>query len=246
MTGSDATEREPEREPVGVAVAQFAPIADTAANVRTIDELAGRAAARGAAVVLFPEYASYFVDPFDDSLAAHAQDLDGAFTTALREIAARHGLVVVAGLVERGADRRVRNAVVAVDDRLRQRAGEVADKVQPASRSRPGPTAASHLPRQSPLLRRPRPGPPALVGPTALRWSAPAAGGSTSVPCAPPAPAGSAPARQTPSRLGPGCATGGGRWSARSAPATAPARPRRPTAVRSRRAWRAAPAPTSA
>ncbi len=102
-------------DPLGVAVAQFAPIADTAANLRAIDELAGGAAARGAAVVLFPEYASYFVDPFDDSLAAHAQDIDGPFTTALREIAARHGVVVVAGLVEHGTDGRVRNAVVAVD-----------------------------------------------------------------------------------------------------------------------------------
>lgn len=101
--------------PIGVAVAQFAPIADTEANLQAIDELAGRAAARGAGVVLFPEYSSYFVDPFDDSLAAHAELVGGPFTTALHEVAARHGVVVVAGLVERGSDARVRNAVVAVD-----------------------------------------------------------------------------------------------------------------------------------
>jgi predicted amidohydrolase len=62
---------------VGVAVAQFAPTADKADNLRVIDELSGVAAARGAAVVLFPEYASYFVDPFDATLAANAEDLDG-------------------------------------------------------------------------------------------------------------------------------------------------------------------------
>ncbi|WP_336632169.1 MULTISPECIES: carbon-nitrogen hydrolase family protein [unclassified Microbacterium] len=100
---------------VGVAVAQFAPTADTAANLEAIAELTDRAAARGAAVVLFPEYASYFVDPMDDSLRAHAEELDGPFTRGLREIAGRAGVVVVAGLVERGEDERVRNTVVAVD-----------------------------------------------------------------------------------------------------------------------------------
>ena len=100
--------------PVGVAVAQFAPTADTTANIAAIAALVERARARGADVVLLPEYASYFVDPFDDTLRAHAQDVDGDFTRGLREIASRYGAVVVAGLVERGAGDRVRNAVVAV------------------------------------------------------------------------------------------------------------------------------------
>lgn len=99
---------------VGVAVAQFAPTAEEGVNLAAIDELTARAVARGAEVVLFPEYASYFVDPFDDTLRAHAQDVDGDFTRGLREIASRYGAVVVAGLVERGAGDRVRNAVVAV------------------------------------------------------------------------------------------------------------------------------------
>ncbi len=100
---------------VGIAVAQFAPTADKADNLRVIDELAAAASARGAAVVAFPEYASYFVDPFDASLAENAESLDGPFVTELTAIAARHGLVVTAGLVERGDAGRVRNAVVAVD-----------------------------------------------------------------------------------------------------------------------------------
>lgn len=100
---------------VGIAVAQFAPTADKTDNLRVIDELAGAAARRGAAVVLFPEYASYFVDPFDATLAANAEDLDGPFVTELTAIAARHDVVVVAGVVERGESHRVRNAVVAVD-----------------------------------------------------------------------------------------------------------------------------------
>lgn len=100
----------------GLAVAQFAPTADAAANLEVIARLSAVAAARGAQVVVFPEYSSYFVDPFDASLAAHAQDLDGPFTAALADIARTHGLHIVAGLVERaGVERLVRNTAVAVD-----------------------------------------------------------------------------------------------------------------------------------
>lgn len=99
-----------------LAVAQFAPTADRAANVDAIVALAESAAARGARVILFPEYSSYFVDPFDASLAAHAETVDGPFVQALTALADRLDVHVVAGLIERGGDRpRVRNTVVAVD-----------------------------------------------------------------------------------------------------------------------------------
>lgn len=102
--------------PLGLAVAQFAPSADEPANLDAIAELVARARGRGAGVVLFPEYSSYFVDPFDASLAEHAQDLDGPFVAALARLAAQHDVHIVAGLVERAADGdRVRNTVVAVD-----------------------------------------------------------------------------------------------------------------------------------
>ena len=87
----------------GVAVAQFAPAADKAANLAVIGQLAATASDRGAAVVVFPEYASYFVDPFDDTLAAHAEPLDGPFVAALTQLAATNGIVIVAGLVEQAA-----------------------------------------------------------------------------------------------------------------------------------------------
>ena len=59
-----------------IAVAQFAPTADIIANLTTIEELVATASARSARLVVFPEYSSYFVDPFDSSLAEHAQDID--------------------------------------------------------------------------------------------------------------------------------------------------------------------------
>lgn len=102
-------------EPVAVAVAQFAPTADTAANLTRIAEFSATAAGRGARVVVAPEYSSYFVAPFDDSLAAHAQPLDGPFTRELATIAAQNDLTIIAGLVEEGAGEKVRNTAVAVD-----------------------------------------------------------------------------------------------------------------------------------
>ena len=99
-----------------VAVVQFAPAADTGANLTSIGHLVATASQRGARLVVFPEYSSYFVDPFDDSLAAHAESLDGPFVHALVALAGSHGVHIVAGLLEEADDgRHVRNTVVAVD-----------------------------------------------------------------------------------------------------------------------------------
>ncbi len=99
-----------------IAVAQFAPTADTAVNLESIEHLVATASARGARLVALPEYSSYFVDPFDGSLAEHAQSLDGPFVQAITAIAAAHDIVIAAGLVERAGDgERVRNTAVAVD-----------------------------------------------------------------------------------------------------------------------------------
>ncbi len=97
-----------------VAVVQYAPRADAAANRAAVTELTEQAANAGAELVVFPEYASYFVDPLDATLRESAEELRGPFTESLWEAAARHGVHVVAGLVERAEDGRVHNTVVAV------------------------------------------------------------------------------------------------------------------------------------
>jgi deaminated glutathione amidase len=103
-------------ETVAVAVAQFAPGSDTEANLAEIGRLTALAVDRGARIALFPEYSSYFVDPFDESLARNAQPVDGPFADGLRSLAAEHGIHIVAGLLERaGTGERVRNTVIAVD-----------------------------------------------------------------------------------------------------------------------------------
>ncbi|MDN3309632.1 carbon-nitrogen hydrolase family protein [Microbacterium oryzae] len=101
---------------VGLAVAQFSPGADPRANREEIAALTRRAAARGAQVIVFPEYASCFVHPFDDSVRENAETRDGPFVAHLVALAAEHDATIVAGLLERAEDaRRVRNTVVAID-----------------------------------------------------------------------------------------------------------------------------------
>ncbi|MBB2974748.1 putative amidohydrolase [Microbacterium endophyticum] len=101
---------------VAVAVAQFSPTGDAEANLSVISSMSRDAADRGARVVVFPEYSSYFVDPFDSSLRAHAEPLDGPFVRRLTEIAEKFDLHIVAGLLEKADDdRRIRNTVVVVN-----------------------------------------------------------------------------------------------------------------------------------
>jgi predicted amidohydrolase len=90
--------------PVGIAVAQFAPGADSEANLFAIRVLAERAVERGASVVVFPEYSSYFSDPMSEDLVANAEPLDGAFVQYLAGIAQELGIHIAAGLVERTGD----------------------------------------------------------------------------------------------------------------------------------------------
>ena len=97
-----------------VAACQFAPTVDRAGNRARIAALAADAAARGAAVVVFPEYAGYFVEPMDGTLAENAESLDGEFVRALQTAASEHGVTIVAGFVEAAGDR-VSNTLVAVD-----------------------------------------------------------------------------------------------------------------------------------
>lgn len=116
MASTMADDDAPDDATVVIAVAQFAPGADGDANIAEIRRLTGRAADRGARLVVFPEYSSGFVDPFDDTLVRHAQRTDGAFVAALARVAAEHGVHIVAGMLEAVADdHRVHNTLVAVD-----------------------------------------------------------------------------------------------------------------------------------
>jgi predicted amidohydrolase len=103
------------RVAAAIAVAQFAPGADVAANLTSIRELATTAATRGARLVVFPEYSSYFSAKLGQDFVDAAQSLEGEFVQGMRAVARDLGIVVVAGLVERiDEPARFSNTLVAV------------------------------------------------------------------------------------------------------------------------------------
>ncbi|WIB27300.1 carbon-nitrogen hydrolase family protein [Curtobacterium sp. MCSS17_015] len=98
-----------------IASAQFAPVDDTAANLETVRAAAVDAVARGAQLLVTPEYTSYFTPEIDDRFVAAAEPLDGPFVTGLRRIARSTGVALVVGVAEAGeTPDRFRNTLVAV------------------------------------------------------------------------------------------------------------------------------------
>ncbi len=98
---------------VPIALAQTTATADVAANLRTARAMVAEAAAGGARLLAFPEVFLYVGDR-DGKLAA-AQSLDGPVVGEFRELAARHGLMLLLGsLHERiaGDPARVHNTSV--------------------------------------------------------------------------------------------------------------------------------------
>ncbi|TFC50180.1 carbon-nitrogen hydrolase family protein [Cryobacterium sp. TMT1-21] len=100
----------------GVAVAQFAPGPDSGINVAAMRELARTAVARGARLIVFPEYSAFFEPVMGPSFVAAAQPLDGPFVMQLAGIARELGIHVVAGMLESTTDTsRFSNTIVALD-----------------------------------------------------------------------------------------------------------------------------------
>jgi len=102
-------------ETATIAVAQFAPTSHAEANLEVIAGLAESAARRGASLIVFPEYSSWFAPEFGTDWVEAAQPLDGEFVTRLGALASSLGVHLVAGLVERAEESRVSNTLVAVD-----------------------------------------------------------------------------------------------------------------------------------
>ncbi|TFC83564.1 carbon-nitrogen hydrolase family protein [Cryobacterium sp. TMT3-29-2] len=101
---------------LGVAVAQFAPGREPAVNLAAMHALAETAVARGARLIVFPEYSAFFEPVMGPSFVAAAEPLDGPFVRALAALAADLGVYVVAGMLESTDDpNRFSNTLVAVD-----------------------------------------------------------------------------------------------------------------------------------
>jgi predicted amidohydrolase len=93
-----------------IALAQIHSGTDPRANLDLVADHTARAAAAGADLVLFPEAT---MCRFGVALAPVAEPLDGPWATAVRDIAASSGIVVIAGMFCPADDGRVQNTLIA-------------------------------------------------------------------------------------------------------------------------------------
>jgi deaminated glutathione amidase len=98
------------------AIAQFAPSEDKAANIETMLGLIDQAAARGAELVVLPEYAVFTVPAMDERFVTTAEPLDGPSVSRLAAASADRGLSIIVGVNESAADGRIHNTLVALQD----------------------------------------------------------------------------------------------------------------------------------
>ena len=105
---------------IDIAVVQFGPYTDKAANLATLRGHIRAAADFGAKVVVAPEYSMFAVKRLDQRVVAAAEPITGAWVSELRGLAAEFGVHVVAGVVESpggpGADRIYNTLVAAAPD----------------------------------------------------------------------------------------------------------------------------------
>src|SRR3954464_12630192 len=93
-----------------IALAQIQSGTEPTANLGLVEDYTRRVADAGAALVLFPEAT---MCRFGVPLAPIAEPLDGSWASAVRAIAKRAGVVVVAGMFRPADDGRVTNTLIA-------------------------------------------------------------------------------------------------------------------------------------
>lgn len=83
-----------------IAVGQMASGHDVGVNLRSIEDIARRASADGAQLLVLPEYSTYEKKAVDATFVEVAEPLGGPVSTELARIAAEHSLALVAGMIE--------------------------------------------------------------------------------------------------------------------------------------------------
>jgi deaminated glutathione amidase len=96
-----------------IALGQLGAGPDKRENLERMSRFTAQAARAGADLIVFPEAAMVGGSPGAD-LTPFAEPLDGSFASGLREVAARNGIAVVAGMFEPGSRERVYNTVIAI------------------------------------------------------------------------------------------------------------------------------------
>ncbi len=87
-----------------LALCQMLSTADKEVNASTVSDLARQAAAEGADLVVFPEFAMYELPEMSPEFVAAAEPLDGPWAKQVRELAAELQIAILVGLVETSDD----------------------------------------------------------------------------------------------------------------------------------------------
>lgn len=100
-----------------LALAQLAVTGDKPGNLAKIADAATRAAAASSRLLVCPEASMFHFGKPSEPLAPAAEPLDGPFVSALRDMARRHKLWILAGMFEKiDGDARVYNTLVLLRD----------------------------------------------------------------------------------------------------------------------------------
>lgn len=98
-----------------IALCQIVSGTNKQENLNQITELTEQAAATGAQLAVFPEFAMYDAADLGPDVVAEAESLDGPFVTALTELSKRTGVAILAGMMESVAgEGRAYNTLIAV------------------------------------------------------------------------------------------------------------------------------------
>jgi len=97
-----------------LSLAQIDSGTDKAHNLTLVEDFARRAADDGAELVAFPEYSMYEKKVVDASFGPAAEPLDGPFVTGVSSLAARLGITIAVGVVEKNGDSPPFNTIVVV------------------------------------------------------------------------------------------------------------------------------------
>lgn len=105
----------PAHRSLAVTAVQWQPGEDPDQNLQQISRHVDNAAKAGSELVVFPEYSYRHLVRPTPSWTAVSETLDGPFVEGLRKIAARHGVTLVAGMIETSDTAKPYNTQVVVD-----------------------------------------------------------------------------------------------------------------------------------
>ena len=98
-----------------IALSQIGSTDDKDMNLKKMAEMIREAAAGGAQLIVFPEFAMFELPVLSQEFVAQAEELDGPFVTGIQDVARELGVTVAFGMLEKiNGENRAYNTIVVV------------------------------------------------------------------------------------------------------------------------------------